>query len=98
MPFQVFTVDLSTVGQQDLVARDRQISEMFILDMPAGARVQVRPGPSTNRDWISVTRPFTMEPTGDDGAGLSINVDTAQAGVQVELTVVFAGQLGTILT
>jgi hypothetical protein len=101
MSYEVKRIDLAaaTVQDQRLVPPGKRISEFFILDMPAGASFKLKVGDAN--PYIPVTRPFTMEPTGEDEAnnGLLWANDAAQAGVTVDIVIVYGGaELSPVLT
>lgn len=101
MSYEVRKIDLSAIvsADQTIVPPSKRISELFILDMPAGAAFNLKVG--SGNPLIPVTRPFTMEPTGEDEAnnGLYWTNDVAQAGVFVSLIIVYGGaELSPVLT
>lgn len=103
MAYKVRNLDLSAITPADqqntLTEPGLRISEFFILDMPAGAAFSLKVG--QGNPFIPVSRPFTMEPTGNDEAnsGLYWRNDVAQAGVIVPVVIVFGGaELSPVLT
>lgn len=89
MPYQVKTVDLTAVfAERELIPAQTQVAEIFVLDIPLGQVFKLRLG--RNTDFISITRPFSMEPRGEQeqNNGLFIKNDTAQPGVVVEVVIV----------
>lgn len=94
-------LDLAAVTQdkQQLVAPGKTIAEIFALAVPAGAAFDLLVG--SNTDYITIPAPFTMEPQGETEAnnGLYWRNTVAQAGLAVDLYIVFGGaQLNPVLT
>lgn len=99
--YDVKTIALDAIKAEDqtIIEPGRRVSEFFVLDMPTGAKFSLRVGQSN--PLITVTRPLTMEPQGDQesNSGIYWRNDTAQAGVSVQVVIVFGGdQLNPILT
>lgn len=98
--YEVKKLDLTNarVDDEQIVKAGQRIAEIVVLDMAAGASFQIRVG--SNSDMITISRPFTMEPTSDQEAnnGLAVR-NAAQPGVIVEMLIAYGGaQLNTILT
>lgn len=88
--YRTFTVNLATVtttNPTELVPAGTRIAEIIVLD--AGGEFQIRVG--AGNDWITVPRAFSMEPLDDEysNRGLHVRNNLAQAGVTVEVIVVF---------
>lgn len=99
--YQVFTLDLANAHADDveIVPAGKRIAELFVLDMPAGAVFQLKVG--NNSDLIGISRPFSMEPQGDQEAnnGLYWRNAVGQAGLTVQIVVVYGpNQLNAVLT
>lgn len=94
-----FILDLGAVTSAtgvQVVKRGVRVSELFLLDLPLGATFQfsIADGP-----WITITKGFTMEPTGagfTDG-GIRWRNLVAQAGVKLELVVFYNVEVNTVI-
>lgn len=84
----------------EVVQPSRRIAEVFINDVATGASFKLRVG--DGNPFFTVSRPFSMEPQGEDEAnrGLHIKNLTPQAGVTIEIVVVYgdgrSDQLNTV--
>lgn len=88
MPYRVVKLDLSAITPETQIApAQTQITELFVLDIPLGQSFGLKVG--RNSDFITITRPFSMEPTGEQESnnGLFWKNDVAQPGIVVELVV-----------
>lgn len=97
--YDVAIIDLSVVGDKQLVPRGTPVAEMFLLDIVDGAKFQLSIG---NSPFFTVTKPFAMEPTSRMRSdGLRSRVLAAQVGVSAELVIVYAdtdgAELNTVL-
>lgn len=91
-------LDAVTSDKQTLVEPGKRIAEIFALAVPTGAVFDLLIG--SNTDYVTIPAPFTMEPQGEQEAnnGLYWRNTVAQAGVSVDLYIVFAGaQLNPVL-
>lgn len=89
--YTVASVDLTNpFADKKVIEPQRRIAELVILDLPAGASFRMRLGDERNA-YFTVSRPFSMEPVGDDEAagGLFVTNLAGQAGVIIELIVVW---------
>lgn len=98
--YEVRTIDLTNIfAETTIVQPQRRIAEVFVNDVPTGASFKMRVGDGNPQ--MTVSRPFAMEPKGDDEAnrGLMIENVAAQAGSKVEIVIVYgsgADQLNTV--
>lgn len=104
MPYTVKKVDLTAIFAERQIAPPQSvIEEFFVLDIPLGNQFGLKVG--RNADFITITRPFSMEPRGAQEAneGLSVKNDVAQPGVVVEVVIVYGdgtpnkSQLNTVV-
>lgn len=89
MPYTVKKIDLTAIfAEKSIAPAQTRIAEFFCLDIPLGNQFGLKIG--RNPDFITITRPFSMEPRGDQEAneGLSIVNTIAQPGVIVEVVIV----------
>jgi hypothetical protein len=98
MPYRVIKIDLSAISaEKEIAPASTNIEEVFVLDIPLGNQFGLKIG--RNADFMTITRPFSMEPRGEQESnfGMSYKNDVAQPGVIVEVVVVTGGQLSPVV-
>lgn len=96
--YDVKVLDLSAiVAETRLVEPGKRVVEIFVLDMPIGNQLKLRLG--TNIAFITVSKPFSLEPTAeyDNNNGVFWRNDIPQAGVVVELIIVYGDKLAALV-
>jgi hypothetical protein len=98
--YRVKTLDLSVATPNDgvaIVAPGQTISEIAVLYMPVGNQFQLKLG-TDNTDFFTIQREFSMEPASirEKGSGIFFRNLVPQAGVTVELILVFGDALGAL--
>jgi hypothetical protein len=98
--YRVKVLDLSVATPNDgvqIVPQGQTLVELAVIYMPVGNQFQLKLG-QDNTDYITVQREFSMEPRNarENASGVWFRNLIPQAGVTVELMLVFSDTLGVL--